>query len=128
MRHCLAWPLTLSCSHLLLPLALAAACRLYARYMPGVVTDFELQVRRTPLPLLTIRQEVGGSVALVVGSTASMGSLRLVRWCMLRTALPLPPCVLQCRPPVALPPTATPDCYCNHPFDCLRSTLPFACQ
>lgn len=32
--------------------------RLYARYMPGVVADFELAVRRTPVPLAAIRREV----------------------------------------------------------------------
>ncbi|PSC74800.1 hypothetical protein C2E20_2460 [Micractinium conductrix] len=31
--------------------------RLYARYMPGVQADFELWVRRTPLPLACIRKE-----------------------------------------------------------------------
>ncbi|KAL4431465.1 hypothetical protein ABPG75_006721 [Micractinium tetrahymenae] len=31
--------------------------KLYARYMPRVVTDFELSVRRTPVPLAQIRDE-----------------------------------------------------------------------
>lgn len=32
--------------------------RMYAQHMPGVVADFELSVRRTPLPLHQIRREV----------------------------------------------------------------------
>lgn len=31
--------------------------QLYARYMPGVLADFELRVRRTPVPLAVIRDE-----------------------------------------------------------------------
>jgi hypothetical protein len=48
--------------------------------MAGVVTDFELQVRRTPLPLLTIRQEVG---ALLMGLSAWEAC---ICWCVLGTA------------------------------------------
>lgn len=44
--------------HPLMKNCLACRRRLYARYLGRVVTDFELSVRRTPVPLATIRSEV----------------------------------------------------------------------
>ena len=44
----------------LIPCASRPQRRLYARYLPGVTTDFELTVRRSPFPLARIKQEVGG--------------------------------------------------------------------
>ncbi|KAL4421767.1 hypothetical protein ABPG77_009750 [Micractinium sp. CCAP 211/92] len=56
-RAILALPEADLCSLLVNDAYKARMHRLYARYMPGVVTDFELSVRRTPVPLAQIREE-----------------------------------------------------------------------
>lgn len=42
-------------------------CRLYARYMPAVLADFQLSVRRTPLPLAAIQKEASAGPAALLG-------------------------------------------------------------
>lgn len=60
-----AGALALACIVMRLPAGIRPAplCRLYACHLPGVVTDFELAVRRTPFPLARIQQEVRAAAA-----------------------------------------------------------------
>lgn len=59
---------------------------LYAKYFTAVTSDFELSIRKTPLPLRQIREEVGAN-----------GAICLQCWEATATMLLQPPCPLALR-------------------------------
>lgn len=112
-----------------MPAACLPACRLYARYMPEVVADFELNVRRTPIPLLDIQQEVGGVGWLggwlgdrhVVAALRSLGGDGLLAAVVMR--LPGKPAIQ----PRSLQSVPLPVAHSQHPLAHICRVLQVAC-